>query len=108
MSQSFKTQKKKADAKQPRKFKKPSTKRLLVYTILALFITSSILLAASLYQVQVESPSEQDYHMNIPEGKYEWHSRNVIATWLGVACFFVGVVAVAIFLSTQSLKPNKG
>ena len=103
MSQSFKTQKKKADAKQPRKFKKPSTKRLLVYAILALFITSSILLAASLYQVQVESPSEQDYHMeHFQEGKYEWHSRNVIATWLGVACFFAGVVAVAIFLSTQS------
>ena len=103
MSQSFKTDKKKADMKQPHKpfkIKKPSNKLLFAVATVTLFAVGSILLIVSIYQEELETDLNEEYHDSPVVKKYMWKTRNVPITILGWLCIFFGFVTAYFFIHT--------
>lgn len=60
-------------------------KSKMVLIGLALLIVGALLVVAMVYQELIEEPEfPEDYHMQIPTGKYEWRSHNITITYTGV------------------------
>lgn len=72
-------------------------KRLLIGALLLL--VGVVLVAATVYQELTEEPEfPEDYHMQIPTEKYEWRSRNIAVTLLGVAIIVFSLAFVIVEL----------
>jgi len=66
---------------------------------IALVIVGVVLVVATVYQEQVAPPTEQPHMQPQAPAKYEWHSRNMVATVLGII-----FIALALGFITIGLK----
>ena len=71
----------------------------LIFLSSLMMISGFILIVSTLYQELVYEPEfPEDYHMQIPVGRYEWRSRNPILTWLGIGCLIASVLPLMLCL----------
>lgn len=69
--------------------------------IIVLLIVGVTCMVMSVYQEKIADPDLDDYHMAIPTGKYEWRSRNLLVTSIGVACLIVGAILTLLMVILQ-------
>ena len=81
--------------------KKPVRYVALAFAGFLLFVAGVVMLGATLYQVEVSPPPEIP-HMEIPSGKYEWRSLNMVVTVAGVMFMVLGLVLMAVSYMTAS------
>lgn len=74
-------------------------KATLVFSSFLLLIIGITLIASTVSQKLVSKPEfPEDYHMQIPKGRYEWNSKNLSMTSIGVGCVVVGVLFMTFYL----------
>jgi len=57
-----------------------------------LIVVGFVYVALTLYQVKVGEA--KDYHMQITTGEYEWRSRSLLLTTIGVVWILTGVICI--------------